>query len=776
MAQRSWKILAGIILILATVIVYADLSNHQFISFDDNLYVTDNPTVQRGLTLQGVTWAFTTFHAGNWIPLTWLSHMVNCQLFGLNPRGHLLTNLLLHVANTLLLFSFFLRTTQALGPSFLVAALFALHPLHVESVAWVSERKDVLSTFFWLLTMWAYVWYLKSPGIQRYLAVLLCFGLGLMSKPMLVTLPFVLLLLDYWPLGRWQLNGATGANPVANRVSRTDRKVPLSRLILEKVPLLVLVVMFGLISFHAQKVSGAVTSVENFPIAARLSNALIAYVSYMGMMIWPAHLGVYYPLIEEDITFGSALGAGLILLFLSSAIIWQARRRLYLPVGWLWYLGTLVPVIGLVQIGNQALADRYTYVPLIGLFLIIAYGLSDLVAGWPRLKTLVPLGIGILLAALALCTYRQVGYWHDSQSLYEHTLRITRNNYLINYNLGNRWYAQGKLESAISCYTEALRIFPDYFEAHNNLGLALQAQGKAEQAIFHYNEALRINPDFDKAHNNLGLALYTQGKVEPAISHYNEALRLRPHYPEAHNNLGMALYAQGKVDSAISHYNEALRLQPGFAQAHYNLGLALQAQGRTEPAISHFTEALRINPDFDKAHNQLGLALYTQGKVEQAIFHYSEVLRLQPNNFKAHNNLGIALASQGKLEQAIQHYRQALHLKPDYAQALNNLAYVLATAADQKFRDGPAAVQLAEKANRLTGFSQPETVDTLAAAYAAAGRFPEAIQSSRKALNLARRRGQPDLIKQITDRMYLYQAGLPFRASSSASHLREESR
>jgi tetratricopeptide (TPR) repeat protein len=741
MALRYRKILACIILVLATVTVYADLRNHHFINLDDDLYMTDNPTVQKGLTLQGATWAFTTIHTGNWIPLTWLSHLVNFQLFGLNPAGHLLTNLLFHIANTLLLFFFFLRTTQALGPSFLVAALFALHPLHVESVAWVSERKDVLSTFFWLLTMWAYVWYVKSPEMRRYLAVLVCFILGMMSKSMLMTLPFVLLLLDFWPLGRWQFIGSTGTSPAKIRKRRTDQRILLRRLILEKVPLLVLVLLFGVVTFYAQKESGAVQSLGNFPFTSRLTNALVAYVSYMKMMIWPSQLAVYYPLVQDDLRLWQGMAAGVILLFLSLVMIWQARRSPYLLMGWLWYLGTLVPVIGLVQIGGQALADRYTYVPLIGLFLIVAWGLRDLTAGWRGVKTLAPVGIGILLSAQAICTWRQVGYWHDAQSLYEHTLRITRNNYLIHYNLGNIFYAQGKLDQAIPHFRASLRIKPTYVKPYNNLGLALFDQGKVDQAISFYNEAIKIQPDYATAHNNLGVALASRGNVEQAISHYTEALRIQPDYAKCHYNLGLALYAQGKVDAAISHYNESLRLQPDFAKAHYNLGLALHAQGKADAAISHFSESLRLKPGFAKAHN----------------------------------NLGVALASQGEVEQAIRHYRQALHLDPDYAWALNNLAYVLATAVDQKFRDGPAAVQLAERANRLTRFSQPEMVDTMAAAYAAVGRFPEAIQASQKAMDLARSSGKSELSKEIETRMRRYRAGLPYRVGPEASTLRQES-
>jgi tetratricopeptide (TPR) repeat protein len=492
------------------------------------------------------------------------------------------------------------------------------------------------------------------------------------------------------------------------------------------------------------------------------------------MMFWPVNLAVYYPLAKGDITFGQGVGAGVLLLVLSLVTIWQSRRYPYLLVGWLWYLGTLVPVIGLVQIGDQALADRYTYVPLIGLFLIVAWGLRDLTAGWGGIKIVAPVGVGILLAVLSVCTWRQVGYWQDAETLYNHTLRITKNNYLINYNLGNSLYARGKVKEAISRYEEALRINPGYVKAQNNLGVALHNEGKLEAAISRYNEALRIQPDYVLAYYNLGLALYAQGKVDQAISHYNQALRIQPNYAKAHNDLGVAFYSQGKVDQAISYYKEALRLKSDFAEANYNLGLALYAQGKVDQAISYYNEALRIQPNYVEAHNDLGLALFAQGKIEPAIFHYNQALRIQPNHAKAHSNLGVALASQDKMEQAILHYRQALNLKPDYALALNNLAYALATTADRKFRDVHAAVQLAEKANRLTGFSQPETLDTLAAAYAAAGRFPKAVQTYQKAVDLARSCGKMDLAREIETRMRLYREGLKHHTDREVATPRKE--
>jgi tetratricopeptide (TPR) repeat protein len=674
MPHRRWTIIACLFLVVATLATYGDLRTHQFINYDDNAYITDNPPVQAGLTLKGLSWAFTTLHATNWHPLTWLSHMLDCQLFGLNPGAHHLTNLVFHIANSLLLFLWLLYLTRTLGCSFLVAALFALHPLHVESVAWVAERKDVLSTFFWLLTMWAYAWYAERPGLGRYLLILVCFGLGLMAKPMLVTLPFVLLLLDYWPLGRLSLKGpgaaATFPKPAAG--------VALQRLVWEKSPLLVMSALSSVVTFYAQKEGGAILTLHALPIPNRLANAMVAYVSYLGKMFWPAPLAVLYPLQAHNLHIWQALAAGLALAVLTIWALRQARRHPYLPVGWLWYLGTLLPVIGLVQVGGQAMADRYTYLPLIGLFIMVAYGMADLGARWRAARFLLPVGAGVVLSALMACTWVQVSYWRDSISLYEHTLKVAGRNPVIHYNLGLALAAQGKLDQAVAHYAEALRLKPDYAKAHNNLGIALAAQGKLDQAMVHYAEALRLKLDPAAVHHNLGLALAQQGKLDQAVAHYAEALRLKPDLAEAHKNLGVVLAAQGKSDQAAAHYAEALRLKPDYAEAHNNLGQALAAQGKWDQAVAHYAEALRLRPDYAEAHNSLGLALAAQGKLDQAVAHYAEAQRLKPGLADIPNNLGVALAQQGKLDGAITMFQKAIHIKPDFSVAYSNLGLAYA--------------------------------------------------------------------------------------------------
>ncbi len=726
MPHRRWIIIACLVLVAATSAAYGDLRNHQFINYDDNVFVTDNPPVQGGLTRTGLVWAFTTLKTGMWIPLTWLSFMVDSQLFGMHPGGYFLTNLLFHLANVLLLFGWLLRTTRSPGRSFLVAALFALHPLHVESVAWATERKDVLSTFFWLLTMWAYVRYAERPGSGRYLLILVCFSLGLMAKPMLVTLPGVLLLLDYWPLGRLSFKGpgAAAASPQPNP------GVTLQRLIWEKSPLLAIAALFSMVTFYVQKEVGAVLPLQALPIADRLANALVAYLGYLGQMFWPVRLAVLYPLPGQHLPLWQAPAAGLALAALSLLALRQARRQPYLLVGWLWYLGALLPVIGLVQVGVQAMADRYTYVPCIGLFIAVVWGTADLAARWRVPRFFLPVGAAVVLAALMICTWVQVGYWRDSISLYEHTLQVTRGNSIIRNNLGIALAAQGKTDQAITLYDEALRLNPDYAGAHNNLGIALAAQGKLDQAITHYEEALRLKPGYADAHNNLGLALDAQGKVDQAMAQYAEALRLNPDLGGAHNNLGLALAAQGKLDQAVSHYAEALRLNPAYAGAHNNLGLALAAQGKLDQAVAQYAEALRLNPDLAKAHNNLGLALAAQGKLDQAMAHYAEALRLNPDYAEAHNSLGLALTAQGKMDQARAHFAEALRLKPDYAEAHNNLG--LSLAAQGKLDQ--AIAQYAE-ALRLNP-DLAETYNNLGVALAKQGKIAAAIIRYQKAIQL----------------------------------------
>jgi Tfp pilus assembly protein PilF len=566
-----------LILITAVLLVYWQVGDHEFINYDDNAYITDNAQVQKGLTSKGIIWAFTTSHTGNWHPLTWISHMLDCELYGLNPEGHHLTNVLFHMANAILLFVVLRWMTGAIWRSGLVAALFALHPLHVESVAWVAERKDVLSTFFWMLTMVAYVHYVNRPGGKRYLLVLITFALGLMAKPMLVTLPFVLLLLDYWPLNRFKPRAVTGSvedQPLGFRNSGDD-KSPILKAVMEKTPLFLMSLFSCVVTVMAQQGAGAISTLQIVPFKLRIANGLVSVVAYMGKMIWPQDLAVFYPHPVSDLQIWKPVVAGLFLLILSTVALWVAQRCRYVLVGWLWYLGTLVPVIGLVQVGEQAMADRYTYVPLIGLFIVVVWGFADLVKGWRSRRWVVSVSAAVMVLTLMAGSWLQVTHWKNSIKLFKHALDVTTNNYVAHYTLGNALALQGNLTGSVSHYNKALQIHPNFAEAHNNLGNALALQGNLTGAISHYNKALQINPDHAEAHRNLAVGLDRQGRHQEAIQHYAEVLRISPHDAQSHNNLGVALAEQGRLKEAVAHFTEALRIDPHFKEAQRNLDLSL---------------------------------------------------------------------------------------------------------------------------------------------------------------------------------------------------------
>jgi len=513
-----------------------------------------------------------------------------------------LTSVFFHIASALLLFLVLERMTRAFWRSSLVAALFALHPLHVESVAWVAERKDVLSTFFWMLTLWTYVRYTERPGFNRYLIVLFSFFLGLLSKAMLVTLPCVLLLLDYWPLQRFSFRPPTSPRNSTNdqSMNRKGQRWFAYRFGMEKVPFFALAAVFSFLTFLAEQGVGAVKPLEWFPWEARIGNALVSYISYIGRMVWPHPLAVFYPH-PGMLPMWQVAGAGLLLICLSVLVVQAARKYPYLVVGWLWYLGTLVPVTGLVQVGGYGMADRFTYVPLIGLFMMVAWGVPDVFGGWRYRKVVLAVSAGLVLSILMVVTRSQIHRWHDSVTLFTHTLKVTTGNYIIHNNLGGALADQGKNEEAMVHYTEALRIKPNYVDAHYNLGNALFHQGKTQEAMAHYNEALRINPNYPEAHNNLGNALFRQGKTQEAIVHYTEALRIDPNFAGAHYNLGNVLHKQGKIEEAIGHFKKALLINPDFAEARFSLGVAYSKRGNGELALEEYKILRKINPDLANA-------------------------------------------------------------------------------------------------------------------------------------------------------------------------------
>jgi tetratricopeptide (TPR) repeat protein len=637
--RRNWLV-AGICatLMILILIVFGQTIGNGFINFDDDHYVYQNPMVLRGLSLDGIGWAFTHVHSNNWHPLTTLLCMLDCQMYGLWAGGHHLTSVLLHAACAVLLFLLLLEMTGKMWRSGFVAAVFAIHPLRVESVAWVSELKDVLSGVFFMLTLWAYVRFTRRPDSKgRYAMVLIWFALGLMSKPMLVTVPFVLILLDYWPLGRFQ------------KLSQ------LPVLLREKLPLFALSVLSCVATVLAQE--QAIQTIEHFPLALRIGNALIAYVAYLGKLIWPRGLAVLYPLLKDGTPAWQVIDATLLLAALTAGAWLVRRKQPYLLVGWLWYLGMLAPVIGILQVGGQAYADRYTYLPQIGLCLAGTWMAAEWAGERRRRRAMLGSIASAILCALLAVAYHQTAYWRDSETLWSHTLECTRDNSI----------------------------------AHNNLGLVSLDQGRPTEATAHFREALRINP----------------------------------------------------IDG----------------KAYYNLGLVLCQQGHTEEAAAEFRKAIELNPTDGKAHNNLGVVLCQQGRMEQGIAEFRAALEIEPDDAEADKNLGNAVFRRGSAAEAIGYEQKALELQPADASAQNDLAWMLATAPQPSLRDGARAVKLAMQACRSSGGNNPLTLRTLAAAYAEAGQFPDAVQTAQRALQLAQAQSNTNLAGTLLRELKLYEAG-----------------
>jgi tetratricopeptide (TPR) repeat protein len=727
--------------LLAVALVFGQTLGHGFVSFDDNGYVYENPHVKSGLSLEGVAWAFTHSYEANWHPLTWLSHMLDCQLYDLKPWGHHLSNVLLHAAAAILLFLVLRRMTGRLWPSALVAAVFAVHPLRVESVAWVAERKDVLSGLFFMLTLAAYGRYVRRPSsLGRYLLVMLLFALGLLAKPMLVTVPFVLLLLDYWPLRRWNPSsagsvprpcsawcpGTSSAGTVPGALLLRSSGTPL-RLVLEKLPLLALAAASCVATLLAQ--AGAIVSVAHVPMRWRIANALVSYVAYLGQFFYPAGLAPLYPHPEGAVAAWKVIGALLAITGITAAVLAWRRRFPCLLVGWLWYLGMLLPVIGLVQVGVQAMADRYTYLPQIGLVLALAWGVADVARDWRCPRWICGVAASLVLLLLAGCAWRQTSYWRDTITLWTRTLDCTSRN------------------SA----------------AQNNLGGALYWQGRFNEAAAHFQTALEIRPDFAEAHNGLGSALLVCGHVNEAIAEFQTAVGLDPDFALAQNNLGGALARCGRFAEAIPHFRKAVETKPDYADAHYNLGLVLVDCGRADEAIAEFRTALRFKPDDAEVHNSLGSVLAGRGRITEAIAEFQKALKVDPDLADAHANLGSALAQEGDSRGAAAQWREALRLQPDDVAVLNRLAWLLATHPDGAVRNGAEAIGLARRAARLSGGRDPAILDTLAAAYAEAGRFPEAVETAQQALSLAAAAGNWPLADALRSRLGLYGTGSAFR-------------
>ena len=640
----------ALLLVLATLSVYYQINQYAFIHIDDNQYVYENRFVRQGLTLESISWAFTELHSVNWHPLTWLSHILDVTMFGVNSGPHHITNLFFHIANVLLLFCILKKMTGQIWQSGFVAALFALHPLHVESVAWISERKDVLFAFFWMMTIGSYIRYWKQPKKKNYAIIVLFFTMGLMSKPMIVTLPFVLLLLDFWPLKRICLQQPLKNNELQEgKQIRTKSKKHISllaqifRLILEKTPLFLLSGIISVITIHTQTLGKAVVSIEELSFKARVGNAIVAYSSYIGKMLWPLRLTIFYP---QPGTFPlwEITGAGFLLAIFSFLAIQYRKRQPYLPVGWFWYLGTLVPVIGLVQVGGQAMADRYTYIPLIGLYIIITWSVSDILKKLSYRKTVLTAMAVVTIFSLAITTNLQIKLWKNSVCLFKHTLNLTSDNYFIHNNLGTALMRKGRFKEALRHYQMALQIYPDFELAVSNMGLVYAMEGKTSEAIEYYLKALRIDPELIQTRIYLGTALRKQNKQTEAIQHYYDALKKDPDNTEVHYNLGVTMAEKKDFDRAIQHFNKIIELNYNYlVVAHYKLGNIYSVKGKLNDAINHYNAALNICPDFQEALNNIGIALIRKGNVDQAIFNFQKALQINTGDARAQNNLKKAL-------------------------------------------------------------------------------------------------------------------------------------
>ncbi|MGA2034168.1 MAG: tetratricopeptide repeat protein [Thermoguttaceae bacterium] len=694
----------AVFLVVATAAVFAQTLRHDFVNCDDDQYVYENPHLIGGLTAKSIAWAFTASHSANWHPLTWMSHMLDWQLYRLEPGGHHFTSVLLHAAAAVLLFLVMLQMTGRLWPSALVAAVFAVHPLHVESVAWIAERKDVLSGLLFMMTLAAYASYASRPfSWARYLPVVLCCALGLMAKPMLVTLPLVLLLLDYWPLGRLDPLACDGwlAVTMHRGPSPSAGTAPWPRLLLEKAPLVVLAAISCKLTLWAQSAVGAIKT-DELALPYRVANALVSYVVYIGQMFYPAGLVVHYPHPARHISLWAVAGALAVLMVLSIGAVWCRRKCPYLLVGWFWYLVMLVPVVGLVQVGAQARADRYTYLPQIGLYVAIAWAVSDLSQSRPRRAAIASAAAAAVLAVLMLCAWRQTAVWRDSVTLWTHAVRCSPGN--------------------------------DF--AHNNLGVALRKEGKLDEALEHYRQAVELNPRYVTARTNVAVCLYEKSVAQKddallteAIAEYQAALELAPENAELLNDYAVALHAANKPDEAFDCIRQAVRCDPNHALARKNLGMLLAQRGRYDEAVTQYQKALELNPSL----------------------------------IDAHRNLAVALTRLGQFDQALPHLKAAVQLDPADVAPVLDLAFIWAASPHDNLRNGAAAVDVADYVCKATEYQNARALGVLAAAHAETGNFEEARNAIGRALALVEGKSSP-LEPALRECLRLYRAGKPCRS------------
>jgi protein O-mannosyl-transferase len=670
------RILICLALAILTMTAFGSLKDCGFINLDDPVYVYENAFVKAGLNANSVRQAFSSELAekcSNWHPITWLSLMLDHQIFGLNPSGYHLINLLFHVINAILLFLILHRMTKKLWSSAFVAALFAIHPLHVESVAWIAERKDVLSTFFWMLTMGAYSYYVKHTGFRRYFFVLMFFVLGLMAKSMLVTLPIVLLLLDYWPLQRCrkkrpdhkihaqgfrsivsdkQKQKSKKEQPVkdgleANKPADPEYKwSTVYPLLWEKVPLFALAIFSCIVTYIAQQKGGAVASIQTLSLGVRIGNAFISYITYIGKTIWPSHLAVFYPhpgLLAPWQVWGSIF----LFMGITLIIIWRAKEIPYLATGWLWYTSTLVPVIGIIQTGSQAMADRYAYIPLIGLFIIAAWGVPDLLEKWNYRKEILIASSALSILCLSIITWTQVGYWQNSITLFDQTLRVTDDNWLIYNNRGISHNGLGNYRQAIQDFARAIEIKPNYAESYYNRGIAYNGLGNYKQAIEDFNKTIERIPGNADPYISRGIAYNGLGNYRQAIENFNKAIEIRPDHAGAYSNRANAYIGLGNYTHAIEDYNEAIRLKADSEIIYYDRGTLYTMQGQYQLAIEDFNKTISLNPNYIKAYNNRGLTYTQMGFYQKGIENFNEAIRLKSDHVDAYINRAYVYFNQG---------------------------------------------------------------------------------------------------------------------------------
>ncbi|MGB7157644.1 MAG: tetratricopeptide repeat protein [Tepidisphaeraceae bacterium] len=775
-----------------TLIAYWRAMSFGFIDLDDHHYITEVPQVLGGLTSEGILWPLTTDHVANWHPLTTWSYMLDVELFGVSPQAMHRVNVALHLANALLLFALLDRLTGALWRSAFVAAMFALHPLHVESVAWISERKDVLSTLLALLTIAAYARYARKPQLTWYLLVVIALALGLMAKAMLVTMPFILLLLDFWPLRRW---AGLPADANCPDVGATPPRRTVRQLVIEKLPLLALALASAVVTFVFQRAYGTTAALEEYPIADRLANAALNYFRYIHKTIWPIDLALLYPVVSSR-RFVSVLAAATGIVALSMAALCGWRRRPYLTLGWFWYLGTLVPVIGLVQVGEQSIADRYTYFPLIGLTVAATWAVADRWGAWriPR-GALAVVGVVVVVA----CTVRtrvQAAFWRDSESIFARTLEVEPDNPVILHSLGRIFAKQGRVEQAIPLLRNAAELDPGRSGAWGDLGLSLASNGQRDEALACLHKSAALEPRSSDGHYTLAAGYLACGDDARAAQHADAALNLEPGHPLTHYLLGFLSIRSGRLEEAVAHFTKGIQSNQQL-DSRYRLAVVQSRLGRTSHAVEQFRAVLAVDPAHGGAHYGLGMALVEQGDLTDAAAHLAEaarsrthardarlalarlaaragqsadaltwlnqVLAESPDDAAAHFQVGLLAQGSGQVESAVAHYRKALEHNPA-SSARNNLAWLLATSDEERHRNGGEAVLLAEALR--SGETRPDTLDTLAAAYAEAGRFDDAVRTAREALALAEKAGQGELATQLRGRLALYESGKPYREPS----------